>query len=152
MLELIYAHETWNENHPSIFLAGPSPRNAEHYNWRPEAVRLLQELHFDGAVFIPLPRDGDWLDDYDAQIIWELEYLRRAKAIAFWIPRDKENLPAFTTNVEFGMFAKSGKIVLGYPANAIKMRYLHKIADIEGVPVASTLEETLRHAVEITCL
>lgn len=149
MLEIVYAHEQWDKERPSVFLAGPSPREERHYNWRPEAIELLQRIDFDGAVFIPLPRDGNWLDDYDAQVAWELKYLDRATAIAFWIPRDRENLPAFTTNVEFGMFVKSGKIALGYPKKAIKMRYLHALAEMEGVPIATTLEATIQHAIRI---
>ena len=148
MLEVVYAHETWEKTLSCIFLAGPSPRNDTHYNWRMEAIALLSKFHFEGAVFSPLPRDGNWLSDYDLQVTWELTYLNRADSIAFWIPRDMVNLPGFTTNVEFGMFLKSGKIVLGYPIDAPKMRYLHAIAVMEDVPIRTTLEETLACAIE----
>ena len=149
MLEIVYAHETWDKHQSCIFLAGPSPRGIEHYNWRPQAIEILKRLEFNGAVFIPLPRDGNWLNDAEGQIAWELKYLNRASSIAFWIPRDKDNLPGFTTNVEFGMFLKSRKIVLGYPPEAVKMGYLHTVAEMESVPITTTLEETLREAIKM---
>ncbi len=140
----IYAHEhPKSENELSIFLAGPSPRGKEDYNWRIKALEYLNNKKFKGMVYIPLPKDNNWLENYDAQIDWELMYLNKANAIAFWIPRDLVHLPGFTTNVEFGMFLKSDKIVLGYPKNARKMRYLHYLANLNNVPVFDTLEETL---------
>src|SRR6185369_16841030 len=100
----VYAHEhPQNPNLPGIFLAGPSPRGNEDYNWRPQALEILSKAGFTGNVYIPLPRDGNWLADYDAQVEWELQYLEKASVIIFWVPRDIQNLPGFTTNVEFGM-------------------------------------------------
>jgi Nucleoside 2-deoxyribosyltransferase like len=148
----IYAHEHPTVEQsvlPSIFLAGPSPRRAEDYNWRPEALTCLQELDFDGIVYIPLPRDGKWLDNYDAQIDWELKYLGEAWVVAFWIPRDLVHLPGFTTNVEFGDLLDSGKIVLGYPLGALKMRYLHRRAEINQISISHTLKEALQAAIHL---
>lgn len=145
-MNCIYAHE-----HPedtsiqSVFLAGPSPRGNKDYDWRPEALRVLEEKGFKGNVYIPLPRKPEWTADfnYDAQIDWELKYLEASTLIIFWIPRDIEHLPGFTTNVEFGMFVKTGKVVLGYPTDAPKMRYLHRVAEKNNVPVSNSLEETI---------
>lgn len=149
MLETVYAHEHWNKDSPSIFLAGPSPREQEGYNWRPKAIQILQELDFNGGVFIPLPRDGNWLSNYDAQVVWELKCLDRATTVVFWIPRDLICLPGFTTNVEYGLFLKSGKSILGYPPEAEKMRYLHSVAKIFGVPIFHTIRETLACALQL---
>ena len=145
MMQVLYAHEKL-ESVPaqSIFLAGPSPRDKEHYNWRPEALKILEKAGFEGTVFVPLPRDGEWSRDYDGQVEWELEHLEIASIIVFWIPRDLETLPAFTTNVEFGLYVKSGKIVLGFPEGAPKMRYLEYVGKKNNVPVYHTLEETLK--------
>ena len=49
----------------------------------------------------------------------------------------------FTTNVEYGLFVKSGKIILGYPPRAQKMKYLDHLARKYNVPVFHTMEETL---------
>lgn len=145
-MEVIYAHE-----HPatrpelSIFLAGPSPRGNQDYDWRPGALEHLSSVNFAGTAYVPLPRDGQYHSDYDhnAQVDWELQYLEDCDAIAFWVPRDVQKLPGFTTNVEFGLFARSGKAVLGYPPEAQKMKYLHRVAERFNVPIWPTLEQTL---------
>jgi len=140
----IFAHENpESDSEISIFLAGPSPRGKDDYNWREKALNYMREKNFSGDAYVPLPRDGNWLADYDAQVDWELKYLNKAKIIAFWMPRDLIYLPGFTSNVEFGMFLKSGKIVLGYPVNAERMRYLHYVANINNIPVFNTMEKTL---------
>lgn len=130
----------------SIFLAGPSPRAPTDPNWRPEALCLLEALGYQGVVFVPLPRGGGWAEHYEDQVGWEHEMLNMSDAVAFWVPRSKD-LPAFTTNVEFGMLYDSGKAVLGYPPGAPKMRYLKHLAVRGSVPIYSTLEETLAYAV-----
>jgi hypothetical protein len=92
-----------------------------------------------------LPRDGVWLPEYDheAQAAWELHYLTQATVVVFWVPRHVHTLPGFTTNVEFG------KIVLGYPEGAHKMRYLHFLADRHNVSVWHTLPQTLNGALRL---
>jgi hypothetical protein len=150
-MKLFYASErSADEAVRSLFLAGPSPRGNGEHDWRQEACALLRQMEFKGAVYIPLPRDGVYRDNYDhaAQIDWELEHLEKAGAIVFWIPRDLKTLPGFTTNVEFGRYSRSGRAILGYPKSAPRMRYLHYIADLDGVPVFHTLEETLAAALE----
>ena len=37
----------------SIFLAGPTPRDRETQSWRPEAIKILKEIGFDGIIFYP---------------------------------------------------------------------------------------------------
>lgn len=144
--DIVYAHEERQRTRRrSIFLAGPSPRSSAQHSWRPEAIDTLQRLGFDGTIFVPLPRDGNWSDNYEGQVEWELKHLECADAIAFWIPRSDE-LPGYTTNVEYGLYLKSGKVVLGYPPDAPKMRYLQKVADMYNVPTAQTLVETLHIA------
>ena len=132
----------------SLFLAGPSPRDKEHPNWRPEALKILAKLGYDGVVFVPLPRDGGWPEDYNDQVGWEQAYLNMADLIVFWVPRDLDKLPASTTNVEFGEWVQSGKALLGYPEDAPKMRYLAARADAEQVPHFINLRTMLRYAVE----
>jgi len=59
----------------TIFLAGPTPRSEGVDSWRPEMVRTLGELGFDGHIFLPEPRHGAWADDYHDQVEWEAEGL-----------------------------------------------------------------------------
>ncbi len=57
-------------------------------------------------------------------------------------------MPAFTTNVEFGLYLNSGKIVYGRPDNAPKNRYLDYIYEKEySKKPFSSLEETLKTCV-----
>jgi len=152
-MELVYAPErVTTPPLASIFLAGPSPRGNEDYNWRPEAIELLETLEFDGIVFLPIPRDRQWPNKYTDQVDWELRYLGLSTSIVFWVPRDLENLPGFTTNVEFGLFASSGKVTLGFPKDAPKTRYLAHVAKKHDIPVHHTLRETLRSGIEIANL
>lgn len=123
----------------SLFLVGPSPRKAEDGNWRPAAIDQLEQAGYDGVVFIPLPRDGDWSHGFDNQVGWETMALNHADVIAAWVPRDMTvtrdvkmgesaekamKLPALTTNVEFGLHVHSGKLMMGFPQGTPKMRYL----------------------------
>ncbi len=152
-MKTLYAYEKNHKNiSPSIFLAGPSPRKLSHPNWRTKALEVLEKIKFEGAVYVPLPRSGEWLENYDAQVEWELEHLKRATIIVFWIPRNLKTLPAFTTNVEYGLYASSGKIVLGFPENAPKMRYIKHLAVKYDAPVFHTLKETLEKSVELTAI
>jgi len=64
------------------------------------------------------------MDNYDGQVEWELHHLNMAHTIMFWVPRDLAVLQAYTTNVEFGLYVKSGKIVYGRPDEAPKNKYL----------------------------
>jgi hypothetical protein len=134
----------------SIFLAGPTPRKDEIESWRPEALSILQELEFDGTVYVPESEDWKKHDNYQAQIEWEWQALDTSSVILFWVPRDlhldKEGdlkMPAFTTNVEFGLAAKSGRVVLGYPIGTDKMPYLHSIARRFHIPVYNDLRDTI---------
>lgn len=131
-----------------IFLAGPCIRE-KHYDlfepWRNTAIDMFEKYGFKGDIFSPEPfcRSG-----YQDQILWEEMYLTHAKVIMFWIPRQLDILPAFTSNVEFGEWMKSGKVVLGYPPRACKMGYLQFKAERYNIPVANNLERTVKLAIE----
>jgi nucleoside 2-deoxyribosyltransferase-like protein len=113
----------------SIFLAGPTPRSEDVKSWRPEALTLLEEQGFNGHVFVPETSEWGWLGDYAGQVHWEWEALGKAACTLFWVPRDLETMPAFTTNVEFGFMIALApeRVVLGHPGGAPKMRYLTKL-------------------------
>jgi hypothetical protein len=134
----------------SIFLAGPTPRSIDVDSWRPEAIAILETMGFDGTVFIPETADWAPHDHYDDQVNWEWEALNQSTVVVFWIPRDLDTMPAFTTNVEFGLFAASRKVVLGYPVESPKNTYLGALAARYDIPMFHSLEETLKQAVEQT--
>lgn len=125
MLTVVYAGEETPQNiNKSIFLVGPTPRSKEVRSWRPKMIAELQSHGYDGFVFSPEPRDGVWLTDYDGQVEWEKKHLKLADLIIAWVPRDLVTMPAFTTNVEFGMYVGSGKLIYGRPNHSPKNRYL----------------------------
>lgn len=149
-MQIVYAREPFPTTmHRSVFLAGPTPRSADVASWRPEALRLLEEAGIgDLTVFVPESREGKVQFDYDSQISWESEALNRADVVLFWVPRDLTTMPAFTTNVEFGMWCKSGKVVFGAPPEAPKNRFLAHHAGLNGIPVTTTLEATVASALK----
>lgn len=148
-LKVIYSDQKLPTNvTKTIFLAGPTPRTGEVDTWRNEAVEVLKSLNYDGTVFIPEPSGGEFKHSYDDQVEWELAALNRADIIVFWVPRNLKTFPAFTTNVEFGCWITSGKVVFGYPPEAEKMQYLEYLAKQNNVKSHSTLEDTLKEAVD----
>lgn len=102
----------------SIFLVGPTPRLlGERWwqpkfldfrkpadSWRPEALRLLESMGFDGTVLVP--EDEGWgrmnPENSRQQIWWEIDGMGGASAIAIWLARVFPLMPAFTTNSEWG--------------------------------------------------
>ncbi len=130
----------------SVFLAGPTPRNHATPSWRPHMINLLRKSRYYGDILIP-EKEGNYMDyDYETQTKWEVKYLNEASLILFWVPRSIPTMPAFTTNIEFGEFMHSGKIILGYPIGAEKMRYLKVRADMHSIPVVHTMEELVNYA------
>lgn len=130
----------------SIFLAGPSPRYKEgdiiRREWRHDAIDELKRQGYDGSVFIPLEKDwfesvGSAVDfdkfNYDSQIQWEDAAMSRADVILFWIPRTKEMM-GLTTNIEFGRYLESGRLVVGYPENAFNCGYIGQQLDKRNMP------------------
>ena len=151
-----YTSKAEHSSAPSIFLAGPTPRDYQtmlECEWRTNAIGILNKLEFDGKVFVPgvIDKYGyvkGMIDlSYEEIVEWELEHLEKAQCIAFWIPRKpNQGMPGFTTNVEFGMFVKSGKCVLGYPEDAIHMNYIDYVAKLNNVPISNTLLGTMSKA------
>jgi len=163
-MEVIYAREPFPDRWTkSVFLAGPTPRKGGPPSWRPEALRLLEALGYDGVVFVPEDRGLGGCaiapESYKPQILWEDEGLRRADVIVFWVARDltlvpksdpserdEMKMPAFTTNIEWGEYFDSGKVALGYPKGTPKVGYFETKAEWLRVPVAHDLEDTLKRA------
>ena len=134
----------------SIFLAGPTPRGKEIASWRVDAVKKLEELGFDGVVFVP--EYSTWIpkENYVDQANWEREALTEATVILFWIPRSLPDMPGFSTNVEFGYWMHSKKVIYGRPDGAPKTRYLDWLyeTDYNEKPF-NDLDKLLEYAVEI---
>lgn len=54
------------------------------------------------ALIIPEPDADVFHGDGNAQNEWEHLAIESCDVLMFWVPRDLETLPGFTTNVEFG--------------------------------------------------
>lgn len=147
-VKIVYALEPLQK---SIMLLGPTPRDKIAVpSWRPEALAKLEHLGFDGLVFVPESSDWAKHDMYDAQVKWEWEAMEQATVRVFWVPRVIESMPAFTTNVEFGLSAVSGgRTILGSPSDAPKMGYLKALAERYHIPIYDSLDETLSEAVKL---
>lgn len=147
-MQIIYARQPLTK---SIFLAGPTPRSADVQSWRPAAINILHDIcRFDGVVLVPEDAAGSRAFEYDDQVTWEWEAINQSTIVAFWVPRELKTMPAMVTNVEFGMLAATGKVVLGAPPDAQKMGYLKTLAQRFNVPVYDSLTGTLIEAVRRT--
>ena len=159
-MQIVYAQEKYPHEltlSKSIFLAGPTPRDESTKSWRPEAIKYLEDIGYDGTVYIPEARDASYYNDYTEQISWEHACLDACDMIVFWIPRDmtmnsntnEPKMAALTTNIEFGLYSKSGKIAIGSPEDAPHCTYLQSVCEDEQIPYHSTLKDTLQYAVDV---
>lgn len=149
-MQIVHARQPFPRSFTrALFLAGPTPRSPDVPSWRPRALEILAERGYDGAVFVPEDADGSPRFDYLDQVEWEEAGLHLADAIVFWIPRDLDVLPGFTTNVEWGVWHDSGKVVLGAPPGAPRLAYLQRYAQKLHVPQADTLAGALDAALQL---
>ncbi len=126
-----YSDQKIRKGKKSIFLAGPTPRKETVISWRKEASKKLKELGFDGLLYIPEYSTWETKGDYYGQVMWERNALIEATVILFWIPRSLPDMPAFTTNVEFGYWLNTKKVIYGRPDDAVKIKYLDWLYKID---------------------
>lgn len=171
-MHIVYSLEEPPESFSkSIFLAGPTPRSTEVPSWRPQALELLERKNYDGVVYVPENRPGskETVIPDNGYPKWEHDVMDMSDLILFWLPRDLTmtpgtisdiskmtgpelatykpwlKLPAYTTNVEFGLTAHSGKALFG-PIHGDKNEYLNFVADKFHIPKFHTLEGMLNEA------
>lgn len=150
-MRINYSDEKVIKKQKSIFLAGPTPRDKNIISWRNEACKILEESGFDGIVYVPEYSTWKPKSDYVDQAMWERNALSEATVIVFWIPRYLPDMPAFTTNVEFGYWLHTNKVIYGRPDNAEKIKYLDWLYkfDYNEEPhnsLESLLKETIKKA------
>jgi hypothetical protein len=150
-MDVVYYEQVPKEStKKSLFLAGPTVRIPDKLrgvvSWRQEALLILAKLKFEGSVFVPEPMNvstqSRWT--FTDVVEWEEKHLNAATVIMFWVPRCFPELPGFTTNIEFGRWESSGKVVFGAPSSAPKVEYMRYYATKLGIPQATTLEETIQ--------
>lgn len=144
-----YSDQEVLKGNKSIFLAGPTPRGKDTISWRIEACRILDKIGFDGIVYIPEYSGWKPKESYVDQAMWEREALSNASVILFWIPRHLPNMSGFTTNVEFGYWLHTGKVIYGRPNDAEKIKYLDWLYEFDyGIKPIDNLEQLLNEAIK----
>lgn len=147
---LNYSDQNIIKNEKSIFLAGPLPRKKDIKNWKEDALKYLEELKFDGVIYIPEKTNNKIIEGDLDQTNWEIEAMKSAKIILFWVPRKFPDMLGLTTNVEFGIWLSSGKILYGRPDDAYMIEYLDLMYDkYYGKKPHNDLYELLKEAVNI---
>jgi len=161
-MQIVYGLEKPPESFSkSVFLAGPTPRSPKVQSWRPQAIEMLEKKEYDGVVFVPenRPESKDAVIPDNGYPEWEHQAMNMSDLVLFWVPRDlsliaddsnPENMvpkmPGLTTNVEYGLFAHSGKSLFG-PILGDKNKYLSFVGNKFHIPQFYTLEEMLNEAV-----
>lgn len=153
-MKIVYSCEAIPvEINKSIFLAGPSLRSGQDnlVSWRIKALQILETMEYDGVVFIPESRTGNFDQlEYKNVNDWETRCLTMADNILFYINRNVEDgLLGLTTNDEWGYWKKSGKCVLGTEPNADSVRYQEIWANKLGVPLYHDLYNCIKHIMDI---
>lgn len=147
-MKINYSDEQVIKGEKSIFLAGPTPREKDTISWRQEACKFLEQIGFDGIVYVPEYSTWKPKESYIDQAMWERNALSEATIIIFWIPRHLPDMPAFTTNVEFGYWLHTGKVLYGRPDNAEKIKYLDWLYELDyGIKPLNDIETLLQIAV-----
>lgn len=148
-MEINYSDQEVIKGKKSIFLAGPTPRSGKVISWRNEACKKLEEFGFDGVVYVPEYSTWKPKADYTEQAMWERIALSEATVILFWIPRSLPDMPAFTTNVEFGYWLHTNKVIYGRPDEAEKIKYLDWLYELDYNEVPyNNVEELLKMAIK----
>lgn len=145
-----YSDQEIIKSSKSIFLAGPTPRGNNVKSWRNEAIKILEEIGFDGVVYVPEYSTWKPKEDYVDQAMWERLALTSANVIMFWIPRDLISMPGFTTNVEFGYWLSSNKVIYGRPDNTPKTKYLDWLYELDyNKKPINNLEDLIKESINI---
>lgn len=134
----------------SIFTAGGTPRSPSVQSWRPEALRILKEIGFQGTVCVPESLEG-FFNDYTFYVEWETECLINCEKILFWVPRNMQTLPCLTTNMELGYWLAKDpdKVWYGRPNDAVHIAYLDWwYQRVSQKSIYDSLENLLKDAIK----
>ncbi len=125
-----------------VFLAGSIDMGGAP-DWQGEAAARIGDL----ATAILNPRRDDWdagwrqsIEDvrFRAQVEWELDGLERADVVAMWF---EEGSKSPVTLLELGLFARSGKVIVGCPAGFWRRGNLEVVCARFGISLYATFDE-----------
>lgn len=135
------------ENTVAVFLSG-SIDMGEAPTWRARVIEALPDW-----VVAYNPRRDDWGDDWGGvedprfvkQVEWEIEAMEAADIIAVhFVPGAQSPI----TLLEFGLWAKSGKLLVSCPEGYFRRGNVLVTAKCYGVPVYDSLDEMIEAVVE----
>lgn len=146
-MNIVYSNQPINIQENSLFLAGCSPRSKDVKSWRPEALKILENLGFHGTVYVPEWDNNASGINYFDQVEWEYAHLETCKVIVVWVPRKFPEMMGMITNVEFGSYVRSKRMIYGRPDWAEKCDYLDWLyTKITGCKPFNNLTGLLNHA------
>ena len=128
----------------SIFLAGTIDKGSS-VNWQEEAIKFFHTTPYN----IFNPRRDDWdnsweqkIDDekFNEQVNWELTAMEKADLIIMnFLPYSQSPV----TLLEFGLFAKTNKLMVCCPDEFWRSGNIHIICNRYGVPLFKTMNVLL---------
>jgi len=131
-------------NRKKIFLAG-SIDLGKAEDWQSKIIEAVKE--FDLVIFNPRRDDWDesWVQSMDnpefvEQVEWELEHLEASNKIVLVLTKDSL---APISLLEFGLFAKSGKMVVYCPNGFWRKGNVDIVCKRYGVPQVEKFEELI---------
>lgn len=123
-----------------IFLAGTIDMgNSE--DWQEEVIKLfngplLKEMEF--TIYNPRRIEGFKNEDQEEQIQWELDHLDKADTILMnLLPSSKSPISL----LEFGLYAKSGKLVVVCPKEFYRYSNVRIICEKYKIPLYNSIGE-----------
>lgn len=145
MATIIKAPAHFDDLSPSVFLAGSIEMGAAE-NWQEHITRLLA----DTDITILNPRRDDWDSSwvqsihnpqFRQQVEWELSAMEHADVIVMHF---EPNTKSPITLLEFGLFARSGKLIVHCPDGFWRKGNVEVVAARYGVPLVSSIDELAR--------
>lgn len=133
-----------SNNEKAIFLAGTID-NGSSVNWQEAAIKFLSDSRYN----IYNPRRTDWDDSWQSkiedkkfyeQVNWELEAMEKADLIVMnFLPGSLSPV----TLLEFGLFAKSSKLMVCCPDEFWRSGNIHIVCTRYNIPFFKTMDELL---------
>ena len=137
MSKMIKARDKFEEGF-SVFLSG----SVAGADWR---AALMKKLEDEEIIFLD-PRSDDYasmkmtINDpkFNEQVIWEQDGLEKASVIVMYFNRNSD---APISLLEFGLFARSGRMIVRCPQGYKHKGYVDILCARFGIEQVSTLEE-----------
>jgi len=127
-----------------VFLAGSIEMGLAE-NWQQQVINTLK----DELCVIYNPRRDDWDDSWEQsadnpkfyeQVSWELMHLQKADIIIMYFdPNTKSHI----TLLEFGLYARSNKLLVCCPDNFWRKGNVDVVCQTYGVPTFNNLDTLL---------